>query len=376
MDYETLKAEAAKYPDTMTEAERSKAYAEGKEVDRIPFLLQVGEPQANLYGYTMEEYRRSARVQLDVAERSKAEFQVGAPVASTWFGWRGAGQAVGSTVVAPENALEHITDYVLKDYSMLNSLEFDPATNPILQKALQVAFDMQELTHGNCGVATRVSGPMSVAISIRQPDLFLRDMIQDKENAHRLLDFSVDINLKWVKYNLDLFGKISLSISDPGSASNLISLGMFREFSRPHLERMMAGLQALLGTMPGIHICGKTKAIWNDLADIGFPLFSVDNCEDLADLKMAVGDRMVISGNVPPTTVLQNGTIDDVIASVQDCLRKGSDNPKGFLLQPGCQIPAGTPKENLLAYAYAARRYGRGAKKGQLCRGLLEEGLA
>ena len=32
-------------------------------------------------------------------------------------------------------------------------------------------------------------------------------------------------------------------------------------------------------------------------------------------------------------------------------------------------------KENMEAYVYAARRYGRGAKKGQLCRGLAEEGL-
>ena len=84
---------------------------------------------------------------------------------------------------------------------------------------------------------------------------------------------------------------------------------------------------------------------------------------------------MKISGNVPPVSVLKNGTIDDVIASVIDCLKKGSDNPMGFSLAIGCQVPIGTPRENLEAYIYAARRYGRGAKKGHLCRGLYEEGL-
>ena len=38
-------------------------------------------------------------------------------------------------------------------------------------------------------------------------------------------------------------------------------------------------------------------------------------------------------------------------------------------------MPLGTPRENLEAYIYAARRYGRGAQKGKLCRGLYEEGL-
>ena len=375
MDYETLQREVEKYQDTMTDAERNQAYADGKEVDRIPFLMQIGEPQAGLYSYTMKEYRNSAEVQIDVAKRSREDFQVGAPVASTWLGWRGAGHALGSVVVSPENSLEYISDYVLKDYSMLDDLVFDPETNPVLQRCIKTACKVRELTKGQCQTITRISGPMSVAIAIRKPELFLRDMIQNKENAHRLLDFSVECNLKWIKYNINMFGRIPISISDPGSACNLISLRMFREFSKPHLEKMVSGIKELIGSIPGIHICGKTKAIWNDLAELGFSSFSVDNCEDLTELKATIGDKMTISGNVPPTTVLKNGTIDDVVESVKECLIKGSDSPMGFLLQPGCQIPAGTPKENLLAYAYAARRYGRGAKKGQLCRGLIEEGL-
>ena len=97
--------------------------------------------------------------------------------------------------------------------------------------------------------------------------------------------------------------------------------------------------------------------------------------EDLAELKAAVGDKMKISGNVPPTTVLRNGTIDDVIESVKQCLIKGSDSPCGYSLAAGCDVPVGTPRENLEAYIYAARRYGRGAQKGKPCRGLIEEHL-
>lgn len=375
MDYETLLREAEKYPDTMTKAERNKAYAEGKEVDHIPVVFSIGEPQAPLYGYSMGQYRRSAKVQIDVAEKARADFGVGGPNAFTWLGWRRAGEAMGSTVLSPEHDLERITDHVLKDYAMLDDMEFDPRTNKVLQEHIAIAQEIRALTNGQCATTTQISGPMSVAIAIRKPELFLRDMINDKENAHRLLDFCVDCNLKWIAYQMELFGNIPISLSDPGSASNLIGLRMFREFSKPYLLKMAEGLKELTGRIPAIHICGKTKAIWKDLADVGFPAFSVDNCEDLTELKAAVGSRMMITGNVPPTTVLQCGTIDDVIESVKDCLIKGSDNPMGYMLQPGCMIPPGTPKENMLAYLYAARRYGRGARKGELCRGLIEEGL-
>lgn len=168
---------------------------------------------------------------------------------------------------------------------------------------------------------------------------------------------------------------VPVGLTDPATSGNLIGERMFQEFSSPTCRICLDGIRKITGVNPGIHICGKTKHIWKDLKDLGFAFFSVDNCEDLAEVKAALGDTMRISGNVPPTTVLRNGTIDDVIESVKECLIKGSDSPCGYSLAVGCQVPLGTPRENLEAYIYAARRYGRGAQKGKLCRGLYEEGL-
>ena len=68
--------------------------------------------------------------------------------------------------------------------------------------------------------------------------------------------------------------------------------------------------------------------------------------------------------------MIRRGSIDDVIESAVDCLRKASDSKNGYTLAIGCQIPIGTPVENLDAYILAARKYGRGARKGELCKGL------
>ena len=49
------------------------------------------------------------------------------------------------------------------------------------------------------------------------------------------------------------------------------------------------------------------------------------------------------------------------------------NNPKGYILNTGCQLPIGTPKRNVEAFIYAARKYGRGAQLGKLPRGILED---
>ena len=65
-----------------------------------------------------------------------------------------------------------------------------------------------------------------------------------------------------------------------------------------------------------------------------------------------------------------NGTIDEVIDTCRECLRKGADSPMGYTLGTGCQVPIGTKRENFDAFIYAARKYGRGAQKGRLPQGL------
>ena len=46
---------------------------------------------------------------------------------------------------------------------------------------------------------------------------------------------------------------------------------------------------------------------------------------------------------------------------------------KRQILNTGCQLPIGTPKANVEAFIYAARKYGRGARLGCMPRGITEE---
>ncbi|MBQ7895531.1 MAG: uroporphyrinogen decarboxylase [Oscillospiraceae bacterium] len=375
MTYEELKLEAAKYPDTMNDLERMMGYAKGEEVDRVIVALAVCENQAPLYGYTLAQYRDSAAVQVDVARRARMDFGVGAIMANNMLGPRGVAQAFGSKVASPENSGEYITEHVVKDYSVLDSLVFDPETNPVCQKVIGIAKEIKKITEGKCPVMCGLVGPLSIASCMREPGQLLRDLKRDPENVHKLLDICVQSQLKWLEYNIKEFGQVNIMVGDPAVASELISPKMFREICKPHIQDLADGIEKIYGKRPGVSLVGKSHDIWTDYMEMGFISFMPDGFEDLEQLKKDVGHRMAISGNVPPVEVMVNGSIDDVIESVKTCLIKGSDSPCGYTLAIGGQLGYGTPKENIEAYVYAARRYGRGAKRGQPCRGLIEEGL-
>ena len=136
---------------------------------------------------------------------------------------------------------------------------------------------------------------------------------------------------------------------------------------------LIEGLTQALGRQPGIHICGKTSPLWKEMSQLKVASFSVDNMEDLAKARDVMGPHFGLVGNVAPVDVMLNGTIDDVIEACRDCIIKGSEAQNGYTLGTGCQVPIGTPRENFDAFIYAARKYGRGAKKGCLPKGILEE---
>jgi len=125
MNYEELLIEMEKYKDTMTDMERGLAYFKGEEVDRIPYTLIDPDTAAPLYGYTIGEYRKSMDVQCDIMEKMKKEFDLSG--SEVGLGLKSIGEALGSTVIYPENGMDYVSDFVLKDYSILDTMNIiDP----------------------------------------------------------------------------------------------------------------------------------------------------------------------------------------------------------------------------------------------------------
>ena len=69
---------------------------------------------------------------------------------------------------------------------------------------------------------------------------------------------------------------------------------------------------------------------------------------------------------------LKNGTFEEIDQVIKKCIIEAGDNPRGYNLCPGCTTPVDTTKENMVAFMNAAAKYGRGARKGYMPRGITE----
>ena len=371
MEAQELYRRMEKQHEEMLPGERMSEYLKGKPVDNQPYALLAPEDAlADIWGFTKGEVHRSFDVRCEIMRRKREEY--GLEGIAVGLGLRGMGEALGSELVYPEKSVDYVNHHMMDDYSKLKIMEeFDAHANPFLMSKIEEARRLKEL-FPKMGVSTDVAGPVTTAAAIRQIEMLLRDMRRDPEHVHRLISLGVECSLKWVQMFVDEFGPCGVGIADPVTTTDILGTKLFMEFSSPYLKILIDGIKDITGSKPSVHICGHTRKVWKDLVEAGIDNLSIDNCESIQAAKEEIGNSVFISGNVAPVDVMRYGTIDDVIKSVRQCLEEGSDSPSGYMLMQGCQIPIGTPKENIDAFIYAAREYGRGARLGHKCEGLQE----
>lgn len=369
MTKEELYRELVKQKMEMTPGERMKAYMAGEEVDCIPHrLLSADDALGVAWGYSKHDLYNNLDVR--AAQLRKKQELYGDASIPFKLGLRGMGIALGSEEIVSDRGENDIGRRFLDTYDKLYILEeFEVESNPWMQKKIETVQEMKQRLP-ELKYSGGMAGPITTAIAMRPIEYVLRDMRKAPKELHRLLELIVVCNLKYVRAGYEKLGITSWTISDPVTTTDILGVRYFREFSSPYLKKLHDGIVYITGSEPTIHICGHSKLIWEDLADCGFTMLSVDNCENMLDFQRIVGDRMFLTGNVPPVDVMRNGTIDDVIEAVKGSLRTGAENPKGFMLNTGCQVSMGVPLENMDAFFYAARKYGAGAQIGQMPKGM------
>ena len=356
----------------MTSEERLSAYLRGEEVDCLPFsILSSRDAYAAVRGISLSDLRASFEIRRGQVQWAKDTF--GITGISIALGLRGMGEAIGSVLAYPENRCDYIKEFAIENYDQLGLAEnFEARDSKLLLARLEEGKRMKD-AFPSMDIFTNVAGPLSTASALRPIDLVLRDMYKAPDKLERLLNSSIDDSLQWIRMFHETFPDGSVGIADPVTTTDILGRKYFEVFSKPYFKRLFDGITEITGRKPSIHICGHTKKIWPDLMEIGMDNFSFDNCESVLEAKEILGGKVFLSGNVDPVDVMLKGTIDSVIQAVKETIRQGSDSPCGYLLATGCQVPIGTPMENLTAYVYAARKYGVGAVKGRMCGKAWEE---
>lgn len=343
--------------DQMTSKERMKFFSKGEEVDRIPCSPIMGVTSAPMFGITPKEYDYSAEIMANVEIEVYKKFKADGTGIGT--GLRGIAEAMGTQIEYPKVGVSYVKEPLLKSYDDLGKLKIvDPHKDGRLPIILEAIQRIDKAVGHEVGVSTDIAGPISIAAAVRGAENLMKDIRKCPKKLHELLQLVTECNLRFIDAACSL--GYGVGFSDPVASCSMISSKQFKEFAKPYLKQCIDRVVKWMGPGVFLHICGKSRDIWEDMIELGVSTFSIDNVESLEEAKKVVGDKVCLVGNVRPVETLRLGTTDEVYKESKECIEIGWNNPKGYILSTGCQVPIGTPEKNIKALVDSARMYGRG----------------
>jgi MtaA/CmuA family methyltransferase len=229
-----------------------------------------------------------------------------------------------------------------------------PTTGRRMSDRLEAIRYMKERVGEEVPVMGWVEGALAEAADLRGVNNVLMDLYLNPDWLKELLERCVEVGVAFAQAQVDAGADI-IGLGD--AVASLISPDMYREFALPYEQRIFAAVHEKKA-LARLHICGNTNRILADLAETGADIIDLDWMVDLGQAAAAFGAGPVVCGNFDPVAVMQQGTPAQVRQATIECLRLGG--PRS-ISAAGCEIPLGTPVENLLAQAQALRDYGAGA---------------
>jgi uroporphyrinogen decarboxylase len=208
--------------------------------------------------------------------------------------------------------------------------------------------------------------PLYYHTLLRGMENAMMDPLEQPEFTHCLLDRLCE---SFHEHHLRMFqtceGLIDLSqvTDDLGSQTGpLISMGIFREFYKPHMKRFIDLCHAH-DIAVFHHDDGSCRAFLPELVEMGIDILNPiqHNCPGMGmrELKGEFGSRTCFHGGVDNQHILPFGTPEQVRQEVRDCIDALASDGTGYILAPCHNLQAVSPVENIIAMYDEAWEYGR-----------------
>jgi uroporphyrinogen decarboxylase len=263
---------------------------------------------------------------------------------------------MGAKIFYPEDETGYLSEPAINNISFIDKLK--PA-NPYKDGDLPNQLEAMKIAVDQIGNEVTVTGaltcPFTNASFLIGTENLVRLTRRNPEAVHKLCRISLETNLRYAKAIID--AGCTPSLTDAMSSSSVISPKQFEEFSYPYLKALIDYIHSR-GKKVTLLICEKTSSIWNLMVKSGADCISIDNDANLLDAKKAVGDKVRIMGNIKPSEIMLQGTIEDVKNAATECIKQAYDNPKGFIVASGCSLPTETPFQNIKAMLDTVREFG------------------
>ncbi len=334
----------------MTGRERILAALEGKPVDSLPHIpismMIASDAIREPYGKYALEAEVHARGQAEFAGLYDIDHVSAVSDPATEAADLGAAVIYYPNqppAVDEENAL-------LRDKTALSRLKVrDPGSGKRMAKRLEVVRRLKQMVGGEKLVEGWVEGPMAESADLRGINRIMTDLIDDPAFVRDLIAFVFDNAMSFARAQLAAGADI-IGVGD--AASSLIGPDLYRDVVLEWEKKFVDEIHAR-GGLVRLHICGNTNDLFRFLPEVEADIVDLDSMALVANARKALGPNRLLSGNIDPVRVLQDGTPAGITAAFDRCFADAGGSR--YAVNAGCEIPRRTPPDNLKAMRDFAR---------------------
>jgi MtaA/CmuA family methyltransferase len=334
----------------MTPRNRVRALLAGQPTDRLPVMPVTMMLAADQIGRPYGEYARDHRVMADAQLRTAERFGfdhvsvISDPAREAAdCGARICFFADQPPAVDEEHAL-------LADPSTLSRLRPpDPLGGGRMHDRVRGVARLRERGGGRFLVEGWIEGPCAEGADLRGINTLMLDFFDRPGFVRELFAFVVELELAFARAQVEA-GADLIGLGD--AAASLVGPALYEEFVWPGEKRLVDGIHAL-GVPVRLHICGNTTDLLPAIARLGCDIVDLDSMVSLDEARRRLGPGPVLLGNIDPVRVLRYGSPAGIEEALAACHRAAGPR---YIVGAGCEIPRGTPDENVFALARFARR--------------------
>lgn len=315
--------------------------------DRTLVIPLLGAPGVQLSNTTLRENLTNSAIQLRTIRLLIEKFQPDGIF--PFMDLTVEAEALGLEINFPENENPSVRSHSIKTEEDIEAIKLRYKG---ISGRMPVFIDVVENLAKDFSIikGAYTIGPFTLAGELMGVDELSINVMLNPGLVHKLLEFTTFI-IKDYAYALLNAGADTIAILEPTAV--ILSPRQFEEFSEKYFSYLVDELKAPLI----LHICGDTTHLLKKMSDTGAVGLSLDSLVDLREASKIVSGDVVLIGNLEPVRVFLQSKPHEVAEATRNLLEK-MKGIKNFILSSGCDLPIGTPLENIEAFMNEGRRAG------------------
>jgi uroporphyrinogen decarboxylase len=332
----------------VTGRERTLNFIAGNTVDHPPFhpiIMRWAAQYAGVkYGKFCQDYREKCAANIRCAEDFGIDWVtvLSDPYVEA--------QAFGVQVDFPEDDLPLERGGLLEDLNDAGRIRpYRVKDHARLMNRVNEVRQFKKLTGDQYFIVGWVEGAVAEYGDIRGLSNAALDFYDESATVHKIMDIIADSAIHFITEQINA-GADCIGIGD--AFCSQIGPDLYREFAFEREKRLVDHIHSL-GALAKLHICGNTSSLIPDMIKTGADILDIDHLvPSMVPFVSLLGPHQVFSGKSDPVAIIQNGNEAVIRESVRRCNEEAMGR---CIVSSGCEVPPGTPIENMESFSTAAR---------------------